>query len=152
VSECCRSRNGIASIGQSFEVVGSRAFCNDALGSGQPAPFSSHVCLKRPPLKGRHYNFQSLEPIPAIIMGGPGSGGYKSLPGDVETHSAWDIIPPDPKGTQVPSHLPSAARQIDLTMSRSWRKYDASTARGRWRNTPHASECTSLAATHIWMK
>lgn len=34
-------------------------------------------------------------------MGGPGSGGYKNKPGDTETHSAWDIIPQDPDGTQV---------------------------------------------------
>ncbi|OAL39034.1 hypothetical protein AYO20_01785 [Fonsecaea nubica] len=33
-------------------------------------------------------------------MGGPGSGGYKNKPGDTETHSAWDIIPQDPEGTQ----------------------------------------------------
>ncbi|KIW54885.1 hypothetical protein PV05_07216 [Exophiala xenobiotica] len=34
------------------------------------------------------------------MMGGPGSGGYKNKPGDTETHSAWDIIPQDPTGTQ----------------------------------------------------
>ncbi|EXJ90048.1 hypothetical protein A1O3_03116 [Capronia epimyces CBS 606.96] len=33
-------------------------------------------------------------------MGGPGSGGYKNKPGDTETHSAWEIIPQDPEGTQ----------------------------------------------------
>ncbi|RMZ89467.1 hypothetical protein DV736_g3300, partial [Chaetothyriales sp. CBS 134916] len=33
-------------------------------------------------------------------MGGPGSGGYKTAPGDVETHSAWDIIAADPDSTQ----------------------------------------------------
>lgn len=34
-------------------------------------------------------------------MGGPGSGGYKTSPGDVETHSAWDIITADPESGQV---------------------------------------------------
>lgn len=34
-------------------------------------------------------------------MGGPGSGGYKTSPGDTETHSAWDIIAQDPDSGQV---------------------------------------------------
>jgi hypothetical protein len=34
-------------------------------------------------------------------MGGAGSGGYKNSPGDVETHSAWDLIDPIPGTAQV---------------------------------------------------
>ena len=34
-------------------------------------------------------------------MGGPGSGGYKSAPGDTETHSAWTIIAQDLESGQV---------------------------------------------------
>jgi hypothetical protein len=34
-------------------------------------------------------------------MGGVGSGGYKNSPGDVETHSAWNLIDPLPGTPQV---------------------------------------------------
>lgn len=34
-------------------------------------------------------------------MGGPGSGGYKNAPGDIDTHSAWEIVQADPESTQV---------------------------------------------------
>lgn len=43
-------------------------------------------------------------------MGGPGSGGYKNKPGDTETHSAWDIIPQDPDGSQVNVVAPCVLR------------------------------------------
>lgn len=38
-------------------------------------------------------------------MGGPGSGGYKNAPGDVETHSAWEIIAQDPDSQQASSDI-----------------------------------------------
>jgi hypothetical protein len=34
-------------------------------------------------------------------MGGPGSGGFKSAPGDTETHAAWDVIEQEDGNTQV---------------------------------------------------
>jgi hypothetical protein len=34
-------------------------------------------------------------------MGGVGSGGYKNSPGDVETHSAWNLVDPLPGTPQV---------------------------------------------------
>lgn len=51
-------------------------------------------------------------------MGGPGSGGYKNAPGDVETHSAWEIIPQDPDSGQVSSNTtkrPPSSRLIKHT-------------------------------------
>lgn len=65
-------------------------------------------------------------------MGGPGSGGYKNKPGDTETHSAWDIIPQDPDGTQVNvvvhyalvkkhSHLTTAVETRPGTMQVLWK-------------------------------
>ena len=77
-------------------------------------------------------------------MGGPGSGGYKNKPGDTETHSAWDIIPQDPDGTQVNVVVLDAPFQniVQSNMrSRNSPRYDASTVEGRWLSTPRASGC-----------
>ncbi len=67
-------------------------------------------------------------------MGGPGSGGYKTAPGDVETHSAWEIIVQDPESTQVSSLPTSILVQADRC--RNLPKYDASSVAERWPNTP----------------
>ena len=37
----------------------------------------------------------SLPALFSFTMGGPGSGGYKNAPGDVDTHAAWEIIAVD---------------------------------------------------------
>lgn len=34
-------------------------------------------------------------------MGGPGSGGFKNAPGDIETHAAWDVIQLEDGNNQV---------------------------------------------------
>ena len=75
-------------------------------------------------------------------MGGPGSGGFKSTPGDVETHKEWDIIDEgndglDGTGT-VSYSLQSS--QLGLRDSRGSHRYDANTARGKWRSIPLVSE------------
>ncbi|KAL9116214.1 MAG: hypothetical protein Q9227_000585 [Pyrenula ochraceoflavens] len=33
-------------------------------------------------------------------MGGPGSGGYKNSPGDVDVHEAWELLDMDPSSNQ----------------------------------------------------
>lgn len=47
-------------------------------------------------------------------MGGPGSGGYKSAPGDTETHAAWDIIQPESDSTQVSSQFAVKRRSANI--------------------------------------
>lgn len=34
-------------------------------------------------------------------MGGPGSGGFKNSPGDVDVHDAWEVLEADPNNAQV---------------------------------------------------
>jgi hypothetical protein len=82
-------------------------------------------------------------------MGGPGSGGYKTAPGDVETHSAWEIIVQDPDSSQVSHTVESVASETDT--DRNSRKYDASSVAERWRSTLRGRECTcSDARTISW--
>ena len=80
-------------------------------------------------------------------MGGPGSGGFKSTPGDVETHKEWDIIDDGNDGLDGTGTVSCSlqASQLGLRDSRGSRKYDASIAQGKWPSIPLASERISWA-------
>lgn len=108
---------------------------------------ASRATLQSNPSKHRAQHIATT----ASIMGGPGSGGYKSAPGDTETHSAWTIIAQDPESGQV-STLTRVKHDLEvliLIRSRNLHKCDASTVRGRWHSIPLVNVHISLAANSI---
>jgi hypothetical protein len=72
------------------------------------AQFNAREFIKRQRTTTLHLVILSL--VEAISMGGPGSGGYKNSPGDIDTHSAWMLIDPLPGTPQVCRLIPHAFR------------------------------------------
>lgn len=87
-------------------------------------------------------------------MGGAGSGGYKNSPGDVETHSAWDLIDPLPGGFQVPKLAcprHSFPQHFNTIGYRNYVKQNASIAAKRWHSTRPAKEPIYSPVKHTLM-